>query len=185
MLSGLALGRGSLLALLAALALVAVGTPLAAQDVDGLKIGVFNADRVLAESDPGQQALALFNQLRDQRVGELQVQQNEINSLQQQAATAAPGSLESARLQRELEDRLLRLDRLQEDVQQELGMRQNELTVEITELVSQIISSMGQEEGYTIIFNTLQSGLVFVSPTLDLTDEIIQRVNAQSAPGPA
>jgi Skp family chaperone for outer membrane proteins len=164
--------------------LIALGTPLGAQEV-GLKIGVFNADRVLAESDTGQQALALFNQLRDQRIGEMQVQQDEINGLQQQAATATPGTLEAARLERDLEDRLLRFDRLQQDVQQELGLRQNELTVEITEMVSEIISTMGQEEGYTIIFNTLQSGLVYVSPTLDLTDEIIGRVNALSAPDPA
>jgi Skp family chaperone for outer membrane proteins len=184
MLSRVALGRGSFLVLWAALVLIALGTPLGAQEV-GLKIGVFNADRVLAESDTGQQALALFNQLRDQRIGEMQVQQDEINGLQQQAATATPGTLEAARLERDLEDRLLRFDRLQQDVQQELGLRQNELTVEITEMVSEIISTMGQEEGYTIIFNTLQSGLVYVSPTLDLTDEIIGRVNALSAPDPA
>jgi Skp family chaperone for outer membrane proteins len=184
MLSRMAFGRGSLLVLCAALVLIAAGTPLGAQEV-AFKVGVFNADRVLAESAPGQQALALFNQLRDQRVGELQVQQNEINGLQQQAATATPGTLEAARLERDLEDRLLRLDRLQQDVQQELGMRQNELTVEITELVSQIISSMGQEEGYAVIFNTLQSGLVYVSPALDLTDEIIGKINAMSAPDPA
>ena len=185
MLSRLAFGRGSFAVLLAALASIPAGIPLAAQEVAGAKIGVFNADRVLAESAPGQQALALFNQLRDQRVGELQLQQDEINTLQQQAVTAIPGSADAARLQRDLEDRLVRLDRLQQDVQQELGLRQNELTAGITEMVAQIIDTLGQEEGYTLIFNTLQSGLVYVDPTMDVTDEIIQRVNAMSAPDPA
>ena len=185
MLSRVALGRGSFAVLLAALASIPTGIPLAAQEVAGGKIGVFNADRVMAESEPGQQALALFNQLRDQRVGELQVQQSEISTLQQQAVTAIPGTPDAARLQRELEDRLVRLDRLQQDVQQELGLRQNELTVGITEMVAQIIDTLGQEEGYTLIFNTLQSGLVYVDPTVDITDEIILRVNAMSAPDPA
>ena len=63
----------------AAMALVLAGIPVGAQEVIGAKIGVFNADRVLAESNPGQQALALFNQLREQRIGELQVQQNQID----------------------------------------------------------------------------------------------------------
>jgi hypothetical protein len=36
-----------------------------------------------------------------------------------------------------------------------------------------------------VIFNTLQSGLVYVSPALDLTDEIIGKINAMSAPDPA
>lgn len=175
-----ALGRGSFAMLLAAFAPVMAGFPLGAQEVIGGKIGVFNADRILAESEPGQQALALFNQLRDQRVGELQVQQDEINTLQRQAVTAPPGTAEAARLQRDVEDLMLRLDRLQEDVQQELGLRQNELTLEITEMVAQIIEVMGEAEGYTMIFNAIQSGLVYIGPTLDITDEIILRVNAMS-----
>jgi len=49
-------------------------------------------------------------------------------------------------------------------------------------LIAQTIELIGQEEGYTLIFNQIQSGLVFVGPTLDITDELIQRVNALSAP---
>lgn len=182
MLVGLPLGRGWFTVLLAALASILVGVPLAAQNAVGAKVGVFNADRVLAESQPGQQALALFNQLRDQRVGELQVQQDGINALQQQAIAAPFGSPDAGRIQREMEDLMLRLERLQQDVQQELGLRQNELTAEITQMVAQVIETMGEEEGYTLIFNRLQSGLVYVEPTMDITDEIIQRINAMSAP---
>lgn len=184
MLSRLALERGSFAVLMAALASIFAGSPLLAQEAPALKIGVFNADRVLAESEAGQQALALFNQLRDQRVGELQVQQNQINTLQQQGMTAAPGGAEAARIQRDLEDLMLRMERLQQDVQQELGVRQNELTADITEMVAQTIDAMGQEDGYTIIFNAVQSGLVYVAPALDITDQIIERVNAMSAVNP-
>ncbi len=183
MLSRMALGK-SFSVFVAALALIPAGMPLAAQEVVSSKIGVFNADRVLAESQPGQQALALFNQLREQRVGELQVQQNAINTLQQQAMSSTPGSAEAAGLQRQLEDLMLRLERLQQDVQQELGNRQNELTLGITQMVAEIIDVMGEEEGYTLIFNAIQSGLVYIGPTLDITDEIISRVNAMSAPDP-
>lgn len=185
MLSRLALGRKSLSMFVAALALLVVGMPLAAQEVIGAKIGVFNADRVLAESQPGQQALAVFNQLREQRVGELQVQQNQINGLQQQAMQATPGSPEAAQLQRQMEDLMLSLERSQQDVQQELGERQNELTSGITQMVGQIIDVMGEEEGYTLIFNAIQSGLVYIGPTLDVTDEIITRINAMSAAAPS
>lgn len=182
MLSRVTLERGWFAVLIAAMALILAGIPLAAQEVVSSKIGVFNADRVLTESQPGLQALALFNQLRDQRVGELQVQQNAINTLQQQGMTAAPGGPDAARIQRELEDLMLRMERLQQDVQAELGGRQNELTGEITEMVAQVIDLLGEDEGYALIFNAAQSGLVYIAPALDLTDEIIQRINAMSAP---
>ncbi len=180
MLSRVAFGRGSFTVLVAALASILVGIPLPAQEVTA-KVGVFNADRIMAESQPGQQALALFNQLRDQRVGELQVQQNQINTLQQQAIGAPPGSPDAVRLQREVENSMLRLNRLQEDVEQELGLRQNELASDITQMIGQVIDVMGEEEGYTLIFNQLQSGLVYIATALDITDEIIRRINAMSA----
>ncbi len=183
MLSRVAFGGGSNAVLVAALASILAGIPLTAQVVPG-KVGVFDADRVMAESQPGQQALALFNQLRDQRVAELQVQQDQINALQQQAISVPPGGPDAVRLQREVENSMLRLERLQQDVQQELGLRQNELTSEITQLIGEIIDVMGEEEGFTLIFNTIQSGLVYLDPTLDITDEIIRRVIAISAPAP-
>ena len=184
MFSRVAFGRGSFAVLVAALASILAGIPLAAQEVIGGKVGVFNADRIMAESQPGQQALALFNQLRDQRVAELQVQQDQINTLQQQAISTSPGSPDAIRLQREVENSMLQLERLQQDVQQELGIRQNELTSEITQMIAQVLDVMGEEEGYTLIFNALQSGLVYIGPTLDITDEIIRRVDAMSAPDP-
>ena len=180
MLSRVAFGRGSFTVLVAALASILVGIPLPAQEVTA-KVGVFNADRIMAESQPGQQALALFNQLRDQRVGELQVQQNQINTLQQQAIGAPPGSPDAVRLQREVENSMLRLNRLQEDVEQELGLRQNELASDITQMIGQVIDVMGEEEGYTLIFNQLQSGLVYIATALDITDEIIRRINTMGA----
>ena len=166
-----------------AVALVAGGGSLSAQESAATKFGVFNADRVMAESQAGQQALALFSQLRDQRVSELQSQQDEINNLRQQGLAADPNSPQAAQLQRQLEDRMLQLNRLQEDVQQELGNRQNELTGEITVRVGQIIDTLGQEEGYTLIFNSIQSGLVFVDPSMDITLEIIRRLDAANPAG--
>jgi Skp family chaperone for outer membrane proteins len=184
MLRPVALGRGLLAVGVTAVALVAGVASLTAQEAAVTKMAVFNADRIMAESQAGQQALALFNQLRDQRVGELQTQQEEINGLRQQGLAADPNSVEAAQLARQIEDRMVQLDRLQQDVQQELGNRQNELTGGITQLVGQIIEEVGLEQGYDLIFNSVQSGLVFVDPSMDITDVIIQRLDAADAGGP-
>lgn len=167
-----------------ALALFVGGGRLAAQDAPAsLKIGVFNAERIMAESVAGQQALAQFNQLRDQRMTELQAQQDQITALRQQGLAAQPGSAEAAQLQRQMEDRTVQFQRLQEDVQNELTMRQNELTGGITEMVGGIIDKMGEELSFSLIFNAIQSGLVYVDETIDITDEIIQRLDALNPAG--
>ena len=177
MLGRVAFGKELVAVGLSAAAFAAGSGSLVAQEVAPAKIGVFNADRIMAESRAGQQALALFNQLRDQRLSDLQAQQEEMNNLRQQALGATPNTLEAAQLQRQLEDRMLQMDRLQEDVQTELANRQNELTGEITQQVGQIIETIGEEEGYSLLFNAIQSGLVFIDPTMDITPEIIRRLD--------
>lgn len=180
----LAWERDLLTVCVTASALLIGGGRLVAQDAAApVKIGVFNAERIMAESQAGQQALAQFNQLRDQRMTELQTQQDQINALRQQGLAAQPGSAEAAQLQRQMEDRSVQFQRLQEDVQNELALRQNELTGGITQVVGEIIDEMGEELGYSLIFNAIQSGLVYVDEAIDITDDIIQRLDAVNPVG--
>ncbi len=165
-----------------ALALSVSATPALAQTAP-VTVGVFDADRILAESVAGRQALALFSQLRDQRSGEVQAQQIEFNTLRQQGLQAMPGSPEAVSIQRQVEDKSLQLQRLNEDVQNELGARQAALTEEITRKIAAIIEEIGAERGFTVIFNHVQSGLAFWDPAVDLTDEIIARLDAPAGGG--
>lgn len=165
-----------------ALALSVSATPALAQTAP-VTVGVFDADRILAESVAGRQALALFSQLRDQRSGEVQAQQIEFNTLRQQGLQAMPGSPEAVSIQRQVEDKSLQLQRLNEDVQNELGARQAALTEEITRKIAAIIEEIGAERGFTVIFNNVQSGLAFWDPAVDLTDEIIARLDAPAGGG--
>jgi outer membrane protein len=154
-----------------------------AQDAPApLKVGVFNADRILAESTMGQQAIAQLDQLQNLRVTELQAQQAQLNALQQRVLTAAPDS--AALFQRDFQDRQIQMQRLQEDVQSELQGRQQELTEPIISQIAEIIERMGDEEGFTMIFNALQSGLVYIDETVDITDRIIVELNALAAGTP-
>ncbi|MFV2007110.1 MAG: OmpH family outer membrane protein [Longimicrobiales bacterium] len=167
---------------LLALALVASQTPARAQ-IAPVTVGIFDADRILAESLAGEQALALFTQLRSQRSGEVQAQQIEFNTLRQQGLQAMPGSPEAVSIQRQVEDMSLQLQRLNEDVQNELGARQAALTEEITGKIAAIIETLGAERGLTLIFNNVQSGVAYWDPAVDLTDEIIARLDAGTGGG--
>ena len=96
---------------------------------------------------------------------------------------AIPGSPEGVLLQRQVEDKSLQLQRLNEDVQNELGARQAALTEEITQKIATIIDELGAERGFTLIFNYVQSGLAYWDPAVDLTDEIIARLDASEGGG--
>ncbi len=164
-------------------AVLALSTQVSAQ-TEGLKVGIFNADRILQESQAGQQALAQFNQLSTQRLEEFQAQQTGLDQLRQQLLAAPPGSAEAGQLNRQLEDKTLQLQRLQQDVQNELAQRQDELTGVITQRIAQIIETLGDEESFSMIINLVQSGIVYYAvDALDITDMIIARLDTPPAGG--
>lgn len=164
-------------------AVLALSTQVSAQ-TEGLKVGIFNADRILQESQAGQQALAQFNQLSSQRLEEFQAQQTEMDGLRQQLLAAPPGSAQAGQLNRQLEDKTLMMQRLQQDVQNELAQRQDELTGVITQRIAQIIEELGDEESFSMIINLVQSGIVYYAvDSLDITDMIIARLDAAPAGG--
>jgi Skp family chaperone for outer membrane proteins len=46
-----------------------------------------------------------------------------------------------------------------------------------------VIDKLGQEQGYTLIFNKFQSGLVYADDAVDITADVITRLDASNAGG--
>jgi hypothetical protein len=47
-----------------------------------------------------------------------------------------------------------------------------------------IITQLGKERGYTLIFNKFQSGLVFADDAADITEDVLKRFNTTVAVPP-
>lgn len=52
------------------------------------------------------------------------------------------------------------------------------------EKLKKIATAVGQERGYTLVLEVTEGGVVYVSPTIDITEEVIKRYNAAN-PAPA
>ena len=69
------------------------------------------------------------------------------------------------------------------DYQRELSTSEAELTKKILDKMQAILRRIGQTDGYTIIIEANEGGVVWVPSNLDLTDVLIQRYNAQAKKG--
>ena len=58
--------------------------------------------------------------------------------------------------------------------------RQDEIE-KIETAVFPIINAIGKEGGYTLIFNKFQSGLVYAEDTVDITTQVIQKLDSSAA----
>ncbi|MEM7052429.1 MAG: OmpH family outer membrane protein [Acidobacteriota bacterium] len=157
---------------------LAAGTA-SAQD---MKIAVINTEKVLLESQTGKTALDELRTLTDSKQKEGETKQKELEELRKRLADGALSLSEDklAELQRQAEDLTIELRRFQDDANRDLNKRREEILADIDRKVMPIITAYGKEQGLTMIFRKFESGLIFASEQVDITDAVIQRLDSGS-----
>jgi outer membrane protein len=154
---------------------MAAAMPAAAQS----KVAVIDVQRVVAESDPGKEAIQKLKAISDAKVQEGQTLQQEMATLQdqfnKQRYTVSEQRL--AEMTKELEDRNIAIRRFEDDAKRELEEARRRELGGLEGRILPIINQIGVEEGITVIFNKFQSGLVYADEAVDITDDVIRRFN--------
>lgn len=57
--------------------------------------------------------------------------------------------------------------------------RNRELTEPIVEKINAVIAQIAEEQGYSLVLDSSQGTLVYAAPDMDLTDVVIERLEAQ------
>ena len=86
---------------------------------------------------------------------------------------------EARNMQKDYERKLRDFERSYKDSQGELQRKDNELTVEMLKELQVVIERFGKENGYSMILEQSSSSVLYGSPELDLTEQIIARYNAR------
>jgi len=166
----------SIIRMAAVAALVMAATlPAAAQS----KVAVIDVQRVVAESDPGKEAIQKLKVVQDAKIQEGQTMQQELATLRDQISkqrfTVSEERL--AEMTKELEDKNIEIRRFEDDAKRELDEARRRELGGLEEQILPIINQIGQDEGITLIFNKFQSGLVYADEAVDITDEVIRQFN--------
>lgn len=149
--------------------------PAAAQ----AKVAVIDVQRVVTESDPGKEVMGRLKTLTDSKAQRGQALQQELAALQDQfnKQRFTVSETRQAEMSKEIEDKQIAIRRFQDDAQRELQDAQRRELGGLEERILPIINQIGQEQGYILIFNKFQSGLVYADESVDITDQVIQRFN--------
>jgi outer membrane protein len=145
-----------------------------------MKIAVIDTEKILVNSAAGKKALADLKKLQEAKEKEVGARNQEIKDLQ--------GKLNDGRLslaqdkiddmQKQLEDKVIALRRFQDDANRELEKKRDEVLGAVDQKVMPVINQLGKEQGYTLIFRKFESGLIYADEAIDITDAIIQRLDA-------
>ena len=147
------------------------------------KLAVIDHDRLLLESDSGKILIAPLDTLMKQKKAEAQAMEEELRKLRASAVEQAASTSDQQRasLQRRFNDKMQDMRRFEAEANSELDRTRADAFGKFKTLSFPVIRAFGKEQGYTMIFRLQDAGLVYLDPSADVTDLVIQRLNRQSA----
>jgi outer membrane protein len=82
--------------------------------------------------------------------------------------------------QQELAQKQQEIQRRGAEFEQQAAQKQNEILGPALERINQVIEQLRQERGYSFILDVAAGGVIAADPTLDITEEVLRRLNAQA-----
>lgn len=155
--------------------------PVYAADV--AKIGTIDFQRILDVSDAGKEAQAQLNKQAKQMEADLKSKGAEIEENRKQFEREALVMNKEMKNSKEREMRIKindfkQLQQKYTGVARELQFR---LVGQIRKDLDEIVKGMGKKEGYLIILERKEAGIIYMPSKIDITDNVIKQYNAQWA----
>ena len=175
---------------LTTIAIAALALPAFAQSAAPARFAVLDVQRLLNTSNAGKIAQDRLKKLNDDKMARAQKMQDEMTALNNEMTTKKLSLSEDklADLQKQLADKQVALQRFGQDADRELGEARDKELAELEGRIKPVIDSIGKEMGLAAIFNKFESGIVYASDAIDITDTVIKRFNdatASETPVPA
>lgn len=170
---------------LVSVAVAALAAPMFAQNAPA-RIAVIDVQKVLTQSTAGKSAYDKLKKMQDERVEKAKALNDEMSKLDADINTKRLSLSEDklADMQKQLADKRISLQRYTQDADREMGEARDRELQALEVKIKPVIDALGKEMGIAVIFNKFESGLVYASDAIDITDTVIQRFNTAN-PAPA
>lgn len=172
---------------LAAALLAPLGAHLQAQE--GASSPPADADFVFVNTQAILQQAPGADQARDTWASELEEYRAEVEQLRTEIDSLGTelgqqremlGEEAVARREQEIRQKQQELAQRVQELEQQAAQRQQELLGPILEQVQAVLQEIREEEGYTMVFDASAAGVLVADPRLDITELVIERLQAQS-----
>ena len=156
--------------------------PMLAQTAPS-RVAVIDVRKVLAESNSGKASYERLKKMQDERAGRVQKLNEELSSLEGQIKQKQLSLSEDklAELNKQYTDKKVSLTRFAQDAEREMGEARDRELAALEKQILPVINEVGKEMGFALIFNKFESGLVYASEAIDITDVVVKRFNGMNA----
>ncbi len=160
-------------------AIVAFGVLFSFVYAQTLKIAVVDPQRILQFSKEGKKILSELEAYKSRKEAEIQRRSKEVKKLEDKIATQRLTLSQDAlqKLMEELDRKRTALKRYVEDAQKELAKLQQEKFLAFQREARRVVEKVAKQKGILIVFDRMQSGIVYYSPVIDITNDVIKELD--------
>lgn len=145
------------------------------------KIAFIDINTVAATSAAGKEATKKLAALNDKKLAEINEKNKQLQAAQTKLNTGGAVLSDTARAQLEKEiDRMQRdIQFTQQNAQAEMQELQNDLQAEFQKRLLPVIDEIAKEKGLHAVFSAADSGAAYVHPGLNISEEVVKRLDAK------
>lgn len=146
------------------------------------KIGYVDLNKALNESAKGKTAVTVLEDMVKEKQSVIVEKEKELKALDDEIAKQAsilnPDAIREKQAKRE---KLMRdYQRMVKDSQDEVQQKRNDFMEAIIKDLRETVVRIGKEKGYSIIFERVASGILYIPEEVDLTDTLIDVFNKET-----
>ena len=152
-----------------------VGSPITFAET---KIGYVNFGQLMEQSSQGQAVRKALESEFSSRDKQLAASRDEILKLEEKLTNDGSIMSESNRnkLERDILQKKRDHNRQRDEYREDINIRRNEEVGALQKTVYEVIKQFAEQQKYDLV---LTQPVLYASPTVDITDQILQRLNAR------
>ena len=145
------------------------------------KIAFIDINQIAGSSAAGKEATKKLTALDEKMRGEITEKNKQLQAAQTKLNTATTVLSDSARnsLEKEISKMQLDIQYAQQNYQSEMQSLQNDLQGEFQKRLIPVIEEVAKEKGLHAVFSIADSGAAYVHPGLNISEEVIKRLDAK------
>ena len=146
----------------------------------GPAVVVVDFERAVADAPGGKDAITKITAYRNEQLAAISAKQKEAEEIETRLRVQARTLTEETRTQltRNLETTRTTIQTMGEEAQKKITELQDQLIAPIEQKTAMAVNVYANERGVKIVLDaaSLQGGLLYVHPTVDITTEIVRRI---------
>src|SRR5688572_15129300 len=163
---------------LVTVAVAALAAPMFAQNTPA-RVAVIDVQKVLTQSTAGKSAYEKLKKMQEDKLEKAKSMDEELRKLDTEINTKKISLSEDklTDMQKQLADKRISMQRYAQDADREITEARDRELQALEAKIKPVIDALGKEMGLAAIFNKFESGLVYASDAIDVTDTVIKRFN--------